>query len=119
MLSIFKKCEKPLTIERRRCLNNIEYNVAHRYILLNCNEVKPYVKYVYIKNKHIFIAYVLNFKIGFPLRNMYESWLRECNSYIQTYEVDKKLKIKYLAQFEDFMSTFNVLITITNIVNIM
>ena len=35
--------------------------------------------------------------------------VKRCNPYIKPNEVDKKLETKFSVQFEDFVSTFNML----------
>jgi len=44
MLSIFKLRSRSLGRETKRRLIEIECQAAHQYILLNCEEVKPYIE---------------------------------------------------------------------------
>jgi len=44
MLSIFKPSGKHLAPEKTRRLDNNEYHAARTYVLLNCEEVQPYIK---------------------------------------------------------------------------
>ena len=44
MLSIFKFAGKPIGASVSRWLTQQEYHAARTYILLNCDEVKPYIK---------------------------------------------------------------------------
>ena len=43
ILSIFKRAGRSLGKPKCRHLNDMEYNTARTYILLNCKEVKPYI----------------------------------------------------------------------------
>ena len=44
MLSIFKHASKVFGKKKKRRLDDKEYHAARTYILLNCDEVKPYIK---------------------------------------------------------------------------
>ena len=44
VLSIFKCDGRSLGKAKLRRLTNMEYNAARTYILLNCDEVKPYIQ---------------------------------------------------------------------------
>ena len=44
MLSIFKCVGRSLGKSKFRRLTDMEYNAARTYILLNCDEVKPYIQ---------------------------------------------------------------------------
>lgn len=42
--SIFKRSGRPLGKVKKRKLDQKEWNAAHSYILLNCDEVQPFVE---------------------------------------------------------------------------
>ena len=44
MLSIFKCADRSLGKAKLRRLTDMKYNAACMYILLNCDEVKPYIQ---------------------------------------------------------------------------
>lgn len=44
MISIFKRFGRSFGKGKLRRLNDMEYNAARTYILLNCDEVKPYIQ---------------------------------------------------------------------------
>ena len=44
MLSLFKCVGRSLGKAKLRCLTNMKYNAARTYILLNCDEAKPYIQ---------------------------------------------------------------------------
>ena len=47
-LSIFKYSGRPLGSFRTRHMTQQEYKAAHSYILLNCEEVEPYVRLIFL-----------------------------------------------------------------------
>ena len=47
-LSIFKYSCRPLGHSRTRHMIEQEYKEAHSYILLNCEEVEPYVRLIFL-----------------------------------------------------------------------
>ena len=47
-LSIFKYSGRPLGHSRTRHMTEQEYKAAHSYILLNCEEVEPYVRLIFL-----------------------------------------------------------------------
>ena len=48
-LSIFKHLGRAFGRAKKRCMTNEEYEAAQSYVLLNCEEVAPYIEYVYPK----------------------------------------------------------------------
>ena len=51
-LSIFKYSGRPLGRSKTRHMTQQEYKAAHSYILLNCEEVEPYVRLIFFMIKH-------------------------------------------------------------------
>ena len=48
-LSIFKHPGRAFGRAKKRCMTDEEYKAARSYVLLNCEEVAPYIEYVYPK----------------------------------------------------------------------
>ncbi|OIT40241.1 hypothetical protein A4A49_61018, partial [Nicotiana attenuata] len=79
MLSIFKHVGRSFGRKKFRRLDDKEYHAARTYILLNCDEVKPYL-------------------------TIYEDTLREAQPYIQDSEIDNKLETEFASLFEKYAS---------------
>ena len=48
-LSIFKHPRRAFGRTNKRCMTDEEYKEGWSYVLLNCEEVAPYIEYVYPK----------------------------------------------------------------------
>ncbi|KAM3221863.1 hypothetical protein P3L10_021133 [Capsicum annuum] len=77
MLSIFKQAGRGFGKLKKRRLDDKEYHTTHTYILLNCDELKPYIK-------------------------IYEDILRQIQPCIQDSEIDAKLEIEFASWFEKY-----------------
>ncbi|XP_039116570.1 uncharacterized protein LOC120252166 [Dioscorea cayenensis subsp. rotundata] len=77
ILSIFKPSGTHLGPEKKRRLDEKEYHAARTYVLLNCDEVQPYIK-------------------------QYEEWLRANQPNIQDHEVDHLLETKFALWFDNY-----------------
>ncbi|KAM3235785.1 hypothetical protein P3L10_015822 [Capsicum annuum] len=77
MLSIFKQAGRGFGKLNKRRLDNKEYHAARTYILLNCDEVKSYIK-------------------------IYEDILRQIQPCIQDSEIDAKLETEFASWFEKY-----------------
>ena len=58
-LSIFKYSGRPLGRSKTRHMTQQEYKAAHSYILLNCEEVEPYVRLIFFMSKTFPIYYIV------------------------------------------------------------
>ena len=59
-LSIFKYSGRPLLgHSKTRHMTQQEYKAAHSYILLNCEEVEPYVRLIFFMSKTFPIYYIV------------------------------------------------------------
>ncbi|XP_059306394.1 uncharacterized protein LOC132057810 [Lycium ferocissimum] len=67
---VFKHAGKGFCKKKKRKLDDKEYHAARTYILLNCDEVKPYIK-------------------------IYEDTLRQIQPYIEDSEIDDKLETEF------------------------
>ncbi|XP_074555688.1 uncharacterized protein LOC141811568 [Curcuma longa] len=79
LLSIFKFPGKPFGASNSRWLNQQEYHAARTYILLNCEEVKPYI-------------------------SLYEQQLQYENPSISQSEVEEKLETEFALWFQIYVS---------------
>ncbi|XP_019266148.1 PREDICTED: uncharacterized protein LOC109243643 [Nicotiana attenuata] len=77
MLSIFKHAGRSFGKKKPRRLDDKEYHAARTYVLLNCDEVKPYIR-------------------------IYEDTLREIQPNIQNSEIDAKLETEFATWFEKY-----------------
>ncbi|KAH0660953.1 hypothetical protein KY289_029701 [Solanum tuberosum] len=77
MLSIFKHVGRGFGKKKIRRLDDREYHAARTYILLNCDEVKPYIK-------------------------IFEDTLRQIQPCIQDSEIDAKLETEFASWFNQY-----------------
>ncbi|KAM3201975.1 hypothetical protein P3L10_029599 [Capsicum annuum] len=78
MLSVFKQAGRDFGKLKRRRLDDKEYHTDRTYILLNCDEVKPYIS------------------------KIYEDILRQIQPCIQDSEIDAKLQTEFASSFEKY-----------------
>ncbi|XP_073131499.1 uncharacterized protein [Henckelia pumila] len=90
-ISIFNFIDRPMGASRFRRLDDIEYHAARTYILLNCEEVKPYVS-IFETEIQLNNSAINSFEMDLRLQTEFSIWLKRYVQKLGANLSDKCLK---------------------------
>ena len=108
-LSVFRPQGRPSGRVTPRWLTDEEYNAAHLHVLLNCEEVQPYIglvvniSYFNMFFQNIFNTY-LTLKRSVALGSFFTQEKREHNPYFSDQQVDALIATQFASWFRNNVS---------------